>query len=47
MQHALLARGEQIEVMADTERGERAVHPISRTRAGMRAGAAVQARDAV
>ena len=45
MQHALLARGEQIEVMADTGREERAVHPVSRPRAGVRAEAAVQARE--
>ena len=42
---ALLARDQLFEVMADTARGGRTVHAAARTRAGMHAEAAVQARE--
>ena len=45
MQCALLARNQLFEVLADTARGGRAVHPVPRTRAAMHAEAAVQARE--
>ena len=42
---ALFARNQLFEVMADTARGGRDVHPVPRTCADMHAEAAVQARE--